>query len=371
MLGIALPGGAKPPTADITPMKAALHAVAASLGRQESTFKAFEYFGVGASGAGAVMQQFSDAQKRNGWSVTAIESKDLANEPALYELTKDNRMVMAGFVLDGSDLILAAESMGSPPEGWVTAPNNSPPKFDALTREPNMIKGLVLRADGSPLPQGTARLNGMVHGALGVLQMGTPTLTDDTYINVPVQNGRYSKSLVPGFYDCVGKTPIEYGGASGTLDLTPVPDPDAKFVNGHQDSRTGIIQNFYGKINIGTVLIYDSVPIRDHVVYPAGSALVITFTPAGPLLDGSTTQPLVWRHPFATDTTVCANIKVEGVPLGNYDLSIALDGPQGKRDINLYEPPNIKSTTVPLKPDVNMFGSWEGEQYGITMYPEP
>ncbi|HWD38306.1 MAG TPA: hypothetical protein VG944_05620 [Fimbriimonas sp.] len=355
---------AVPATDDTSALQSALKATAKALHLPAGTFQAVEYRNVTASQAQTIISHHKAAFQAKGYTIEAVDSKDLISKPELLVLKKGGNEVLVMMALDGSNLLVGVEKIGTS-EGWVVGPPTTKPTVKALSASANSVRGEVVRSDGSPLNSGTIRLNGMVHGAVSGLQLGTQVVSDDTYINIPVSGGTYQKHLEAGYYYATGTVQLTYDGKSAPMDLTAYPIT-GKHPYDHSDSRPGFVRNFWLNINLGTLTFSDDLPIRSEVKYPAGSILTITLKPTQALLDGSTGKTLIYRKTFAADTTVCPAIKLEGIPLGDYEVAVDVNGkPVSLISGSSFNVKSVEAKTAPGWPS----GKWSGLQFPITFHP--
>lgn len=192
----------------------------------------------------------------------------------------------------------------------------SVPSQPATNPQPRSVTGTVVDTQGRPIPGARVTI-------APALTTGSVTVTTDA-------NGRYrAEGLIEVPYTARAWTYIEHAGRNICLRLgmeSPL-DYDA-FV-----PVDGVVRNFVMQLSgymgntrdeilqFGGLLTLDG-----HSWFTdAGIRFEVAFTPTGPLIDGTTIASFTRTiDPRNTDT-------VEGIPVGPYNVTVTLVGPDGSR----------------------------------------
>lgn len=239
-----------------------------------------------------------------------------------------------------------------PPDRPATGPATepSPPVIDSAALKPDdptpaaphYLVGRVLGADGKPVALDGVRMEVQVNGFLAD---SLASITETVEVN---RDGTYVKKLRKGTYrQPTARIEFPFRRATYRLPLVPV-----RGVSGQQESADGIVQDFVWRLTgprpgvraeknrpdtwLGgsAVLEYHSLrPDVGRVVRPApaGTKVVITLTPTGPLADGSAGKPIQVTRTYNPTDTALNDALVVDLPLAHYQIAAEEQFPDGRR----------------------------------------
>lgn len=235
-----------------------------------------------------------------------------------------------------------------------TAPPAGTAASGATTRaRPGYVSGQILTADGRPIT---------VAGAVVKVSVTGVSTAGERVAYQPRTDaqGRYEQQVAAGSYGATATVTVPYNGKQFTIALDPVDGDPART----EDAAKGVVKDFrwrisgpiagraasttnlvsyYGlSIRLQDPALVASDPISLRGNYPQGR-LRVTFTPRGPLIDGSTGQPIT-REIATTDLSRDGGILAD-LPLGAYTVSaILVDQGGGTRPLRLGDS-NLSGTT--------------------------
>lgn len=248
------------------------------------------------------------------------------------------------------DKMLASISFGdSPPAAVGDAPPAGPASEEAARkmaeqwvrdadkrRKPHMILGEVFNSEGKP-----------IKGLKGYIYIGGTTLRGDrsNFTLEVADDGHFESVLPDGIYRVSPTFSIEYDGKTMPVQLVPMDGKPPHSFN----SADGIVVGFrwvlggrrpgadgdsYVNYFGGHVTFCDlhegdfKHRVGDH--WPAGTKIRVLFTPAGPLIDGSTGRP-AGVEMDARELQNMAQSPGAFLPIGTYKASCELQTPDGQR----------------------------------------
>jgi hypothetical protein len=296
----------------------------------------------------ALVAQDSNGEKLYLWMVAAKVNDRMAT----FELMAPNKESFDRHVAD-LDAMLHSVSFKAAPgnaagaaggAGAAGATSNVDPRVQQLTdrfakeadarRKPNTIVGDILTLDGKPLP------NVAVYE---VYVGGTTIAGERARFNLDVdERGHFEQRLPDGIYKVYATAIVNYAGRRVPVDLVSL---DGKPMGTSHDSAKGIVKDFRmamaglkpgedPKSDVGwfggVVTFRDGSPDMEknfHVRAP-NSKVRVTFTPAGPLVDGSTMQPFTVEVP--SYPLSYGSARFQRVPLGVYRITATLVTADGK-----------------------------------------
>lgn len=275
-----------------------------------------------------------------------------------------------------SSLTAAAQARKPIPK---PVPKAMPVASTAPQLKPGYITGRVTNAAGQPLAEVTVSV------------YGTTIAGANTQFEVTTNaQGLYSQRLPEGIYGASAYYATTYNGQSYKFTLAPTDGVTAK----QHDSAEGIRKDFVWRIaglkpkeRAGTEGAYgeankyfgNSVQVTtkaegfggDRVYIPAGATLQLTLTPRGPLIDGTTGQPKIFRRTLEKDLTgTLANWYLTDVPVGQYTLQSVLllpDGTKKELKATVYQSTTQAELTPALDFKPTQFGNLKQEQ--VTLEP--
>lgn len=214
-----------------------------------------------------------------------------------------------------------AAAIGSGPQGQTPVqpplqPSPPGPATPPVGSQPRTVTGTAVDTHGRPIAGARVWIQPAI--TTGLVEIRTDA------------NGRYvAEGLIDVPYNAKAWTFVEYGGRQLCLRLgMESPTDYDSFVPTH-----GVVRNFVLQLS-GP--IEDLRSLDEHfggmlraMYAPAyassGGRLEFTFTPTGPLIDGTTIAP------FARTIDPRHSQDVNGVPVGPYSVSVALVGSDGSR----------------------------------------
>ncbi len=205
-------------------------------------------------------------------------------------------------------------SLWAAAEGAASAPA---PTGGAQTAPPNTVMGTVIDAQGRPLPGARVSL----YPALTTGQVNATTDAAGNYI---------FQSLPDVPYDIRAYTSVNYGGQQICMRLAMENEADYNsFTAGSGITRnfqlrfSGQIRDIHGNTpqHFGGAIYFVDGPAETE----NGAQVEFSFTPAGPLVDGSQSSPFT-----RTYTSSMGNL-IHDIPVGPYRLSAVLIQPDGAR----------------------------------------
>jgi hypothetical protein len=175
------------------------------------------------------------------------------------------------------------------------------------------------------------------------------------------ENGHFEQELPEGLYAVMAYVEKDFNGSRFHLKLHPA---DNKPEQTKSNSKPGIVKDFIFKLTgpqpgvdpkaeIGhygaSLRLYDSQYLGDDpdklkTKYPAGSVMIVTLTPKGPAIDGSTIKPVEIKGDVAKMGTTLGHVVMD-IPITNYTVTAKLQTPDGK--------------TVPMKCSPNFRGPFQ------------
>jgi hypothetical protein len=192
-------------------------------------------------------------------------------------------------------------------------------------RQVGTVTGRITTSAGQPLPTGASAK---------VTIYGTSIAGEKVRYepNVDAQ-GRYSQRVADGLYSVSATVNFRYNG--GTFNLTLHPNDNKPYTQTY-DAKEGIVKDFTWKLSGLEFETYDPKDplsyygqyltlIADSLKLPADSTIEFTFTPRGPLADGSTVQPIK-RTIKASDTKNWSYLS--DLPIGPYTVTANATGSQ-------------------------------------------
>lgn len=220
--------------------------------------------------------------------------------------------------------------------------NSSPDQSDAgeVAAASGYARGRVTMPDGSPIETPDAKVTLFLQG---VNEETAESIQLSPQIDA---DGHYEQKLVPGHYhysDAMIEVPYE--GESFRLDLDPVEDMRAQ-----RPSSEGLVQNFVWRISgqrpntagdpeqaahwYGGQVVFQYAIYREDLrqampLPEPGTRFLFQLTPLGPLIDGSTGEPLAFEGEWTADMSVTSTLTLHDVPIGSYELTgeiVHLDG---------------------------------------------
>lgn len=192
-------------------------------------------------------------------------------------------------------------------------------------RQAGMVTGRITTSTGQSLPAGATA---------SVTINGTSIAGERVSYNPSVDaQGRYSQRVADGLYAVTASVNFRYNG--GTFNLTLHPNDDKPYRQTY-DSKDGIVKDFTWKLSGLVFSTYDTADplsyygqyltlIADSLKLSADSSIEFTFTPRGPLADGSTGQPIK-RTVKGSETTNWGYLS--DIPIGPYTVTANVTGSQ-------------------------------------------
>jgi hypothetical protein len=262
-----------------------------------------------------------------------------------------------------------------PSGGPTTAPPTAGASSPATTGH---VSGTIFGTDGKPLAYKGAK----VHVGVG----GVSAVGANVSFSPAVEDGRYDLEPAKGLYQVRANMELDWNGKHYRLDLEPVQDNTVS-----RDSAKGFVQDFNWRIRgpnrraadpanhthwwgvtVSMVFSFYREDLKKGVPKPPeGSKAIFTFTPKGPLMDGSQGQPVVFERPFDKLLTGLTNNYCCDLPLGDYKVTGVIQLPDGKTVPARIQTEYAKfadSLDCPLEPDqygkpfVRIVGfTWDGQ----------
>lgn len=212
----------------------------------------------------------------------------------------------------------------------------------AQAAQPNVVQGVVVDSAGKPMKGAAIRIFGVSDAGEKV---GYDVKAD--------ASGRYSTKVASGVYSVRASANLTFEGRPWTLDLHPTDNDDTDL-----NSSNGIVKNFQLKLtglpprladqaenSTAYYGAYIAVDFRqpkpaggswmdpDPTAYPDAYAVEFTFTPTGPLIDGSegktvvmTRKPRALRH---SSGPLDETRYLYDIPIGSYKLTATMKMPDG------------------------------------------
>ena len=249
-------------------------------------------------------------------------------------------------------LAVPTPARNAPPAAGQANPKPAPPKANAaavplrlpaLAPRPGFVIGRAVFEDGRPVPRFSVEALGY-DGQVNLFPRSTPLLGAANGAN-----GRYAfptldtfrhVTPVDGLVVAVNAyAQIDFNGRRYEIQLRPLDGlPDGSEPGGFKrPSGKGVVRDFVLKISAGRVdvdltLSQGRYPVIEDAsslsrAFPAGSSVEVTFTPTGPLLDGSRGSVVVRSFPLAENWQARS---LRGIPLGVYAVSARLTPPGGE-----------------------------------------
>lgn len=238
---------------------------------------------------------------------TAIVTSAFAGETGGYRLS---------IATPGQAAAVGSDARGQTPAQPPAQPPLPAPTTPPVDTRPRTVTGTAVDTQGRPIAGARVWIQPAI--TTGLVEVRTDA------------NGRYmAEGLIDVPYVAKAWAFVEYGGRQICLRLgMPSPTDYDSFVATH-----GVVRDFVMQL---TGPIEDLRSLNEHfggrlrVMYaPAysssGGRLEFSFTPAGPLIDGTTIAP------FTRILDPRNTIDVNGVPVGPYRVSVALLGSDGSR----------------------------------------
>jgi hypothetical protein len=233
-----------------------------------------------------------------------------------------------------------------------------------LKAKPGYVVGRAVNSAGRPLPGVTAGIYGTtIAGANTRFEAETDAA------------GLFSQRVPEGIYGVSAYYKVRFNNKNYNFTLFPKDGTTAK----KHDSAPGVVKEFVWKIaglkpgaeagdadtgNEALKYYGGYVYLRskeegfggDRVYFPAGSTLVVTLTPRGSLIDGSTGQVKTFRRAFAKDVTSGIATHLMDIPIGLYTLQaqVLLPGGTSKalgvKNSGAFDAPFAPSVNVDFEP---------------------
>lgn len=195
----------------------------------------------------------------------------------------------------------------------------------------NVISGTAVDTQGKPLSGANIIINGLASAS------GTQV----RYTTMTNANGAYFQQVSQGVYNVYAFNPVSYENAQWSLPLNPTDNS-----NEAQDSSKGITKNFEWKLqgqmpgtdgtnydNFYGACIVANLGVLSSI--PSGATFTFTITPNGPLIDGSTGQPVTFQRTQQDLQTDLGSVSVDhtdylcDIPIGDYKISGQVTGSDG------------------------------------------
>ncbi len=206
------------------------------------------------------------------------------------------------------------------------------------------VSGTVFGTDGKPFAVKGAKIK---VGVGGVSAAGA-----NVSFSPAVENGHYDLEPPKGLYQVHARLELDWNGKHFVMDLDPVQDNTVQ-----RDSSKGFVQDFtwriqgkrrgdadpnnhthwYGATASMVYGIYREDMKKGVPQPPPGTKAVFTFTPAGPLVDGSEGKPVTFERPFDKVLTGLTTNNCCDLPLGDYKITGAIHFPDGKTQPAAFE----------------------------------
>ena len=259
-----------------------------------------------------------------------------------------------------------------PPDRPATAPaaEPPPPKIDPAALKPTdptpatpgYLVGRVLGADGKSVALPGVRIEVQVGGFLA----SNLASVTETFEAGP--DGVYVKKLRPGTYrQPTARIEFPFRDKTYRLPLVPVRGGQSGSGGGsgggggQQESADGLVQDFAWRLSgprpgvmfdkqrpdtwIGGAAAIEYHSYREDLrrvirPAPAGTKLVLTLAPQGPLADGSAGKPIVVTRAYNTTDTAVDDARVVDVPLAYYEINGEEHFPDGRKQPLLLMQPD-------------------------------
>jgi hypothetical protein len=225
-------------------------------------------------------------------------------------------------------LMIALAGAASRAEEAKPTPAPKPPQA-----KPGVIAGVVSDERGNVIKD--ARIRVFVSGISG-------SFGQRNEFNYDVgEDGAYSFEMPDGVYKIWAEVEKEYNGRQYRLQLYP---EDKRDWNAGHSTKNGVVKNFVWKVSGlkpggdrkmpsayygGTITFQDKNHYDDEKKllgkYPKAN-VVLTFTPRGPLVDGSTVKPFDREFPVKAFQQYSGQIL--DVPIGEYSVSARVVTPE-------------------------------------------
>jgi hypothetical protein len=205
-----------------------------------------------------------------------------------------------------------------------------------------VVTGRVLGPDGKPITVPGAKISVFLHGVS--VKSGEKV----SYMPPVGANGIYTQKVADGSYAFTGaRLELSYGGQQFAFPLDPVGDDRA-----NRDSADGIVQDYVWKLRGARPGV--TVDENNHTAWygasikmlfntyredlkkpveqgPAGTKVIFTLTPTGPLVDGSAGEVLTFTREYDPKGHGIKNGTLPDIPLGPYTLKVEEIAPDGTK----------------------------------------
>jgi len=211
------------------------------------------------------------------------------------------------------------------------------PPFPHITARPHYLIGIALDRLGRPLKGVDVTVQGTTIRAGEVTNL-TITSGSDGRFKLPLPDGVYA---VAGAY-----YRLTYHGLRYVIKLAPQDGPSPV----HFSSDDGCVQNFYvklsgqidpsfDKLHYGGEVKGDALELQKALASAIPKVEVtFTFTPVGPLVDGSPGSTIARRVTIDTRNAFQRFFTLTDVPVGAYRLSAAIVLPDGRNIVLAVSP---------------------------------
>ena len=202
-------------------------------------------------------------------------------------------------------------------------------------RKPHTILGDILCLNGKPIPN---------VASYEVFVWGTTVAAQTTHYGLEVDaNGHFEQQIPDGLYQIKASCIVNHAGRLVPVDLVAI---DGKKNGVDQATAAGVVKDFrlvMGGLKpeadpkavdayFGGVLSVNGPPygvtIGSFSIRHPGAKVQVTLTPRGPLIDGSTLDPLTFDIAV---TNLDYSFRLRSLPLGDYDCTATLVGTDGTK----------------------------------------
>ena len=202
-------------------------------------------------------------------------------------------------------------------------------------RKPHTILGDILCLNGKPIPNAAS---------YEVFVWGTTVAAQTTHYGLEVDaNGHFEQQIPDGLYQIKASCIVDHAGHRVPIDLVAI---DGKKHGVDQATATGVVKDFRMVMSglkpeadpkaadayFGGVLSVNGpaygVTIGSFSTRHPGAKVQVTLTPRGPLIDGSSLDPLSFDIAV---TNLDYSLRLRSLPLGEYDCTTTLVGTDGTK----------------------------------------
>ncbi len=202
-------------------------------------------------------------------------------------------------------------------------------------RKPHTILGDILCLNGKPIPN---------VASYEVFVWGTTVAAQTTHYGLEVDaNGHFEQQIPDGLYQIKASCIVNHAGRLVPVDLVAI---DGKKHGVDQATATGVVKDFRlvmaglkpeadpkaADAYFGGVLSVNGpaygVTIGSFSTRHPGAKVQVTLTPRGPLIDGSSLDPLSFDIAV---TNLDYSLRLRSLPLGEYDCTTTLAGTDGTK----------------------------------------